>query len=503
MNILSNTKMGQLVLGLFGKKDLPTDKDGKIVLTDEEKNSIRANYGQQFLDKFMATDFSAKDATSARTLFDEAVAYATKEKDTTIAKLQSNIMALMNEPEPAPKANAVTGKQAPAPINMAASHNKLVASVMASGHFAEISAIDQNSLDVTDLNKEFKGTMPTNAKLELLSKRIYTGFEDAKHMTRIQSNTDFIASAALFTEVSQQFTPVWTPKGSGKFTPSRIPYRRHKINVRINPTDLLQSWLMYLYEQGKTLAEMPITKYLISEHVLPKVLDDITLSMLGKGKFQKVEVSSLTEGSEGSAAKDSMDGIETILVEGQKTDGCNMHFYKTAQDVLALSGQTLLDYVDGFVDAISENFAGNMPIHCSPELLTRYQRADFAINGKYTGEQIGTAVRFTKFTLVPLQCMYGSPILFATPTNNLVELVDYSKAESCISKIEESHYNLDLIGEYSLSVGFKIQEAVWASVPKEYDPSAKIITGETASNKWQNGTASPEAASATDIQEGA
>ena len=113
--------------------------------------------------------------------------------------------------------------------------------------------------------------MPPKAKLELLTKRIYNGFPDAKYMTRIQANSDYIASAAMMSEVSQQFTPKWTPKGTVKFTPIRIPYRRHKINVLIQPAEILKSWLLFLYEQGKTMAEMPISKYIIENHILDKI----------------------------------------------------------------------------------------------------------------------------------------------------------------------------------------------------------------------------------------
>ncbi len=500
MNFLTNTKMGRLVLGLFGAKDLPTDKDGKIILTDEQKEAIRANYGAEFLKKFEATNFVTEEESesSARDLFDAAVAYQTAAKDKQIAALQKDVLRLSQESEPAPRAEFGGETKAPYKVNMAASHNKLVDSVMQSGNLAEMNSITAGTLDVTDLNKEFKGALPTGARLELLTKQIYAGFDDAKYMTRIQSNTDYIATEAIFTEISQQFSDVWTPKGSGDFTPCRIAYRRHKINVPLKPASIVQSWLVTLYEQGKTLQEMPITKYLIANHILPKVLDDITRSMLGKGKYKAVEISTLKDGQAGSPAKDSMDGLETILVEARKTDGCNMHFFKGAKNPLTLGQQELLDYVNSFADAISENFAGNMPIYCSPELLTRYQRADFAINGKYTGQEVGTAVRFTNFTLIPLKCMYSSPILFATPKENLVELVDYTKAESVITKVEEYHYNVDITGEYSLSVGFKIEEAVWASVPADYDPATTIHTGETASDQWQGGSSSSPAMAAVE-----
>lgn len=484
--------MGQLVARLLGKPQLDV-KDGKVSLSEEEKKTIRDNYGEPFLAKLESVDIE-DDSESALDLFNAAVAAKTAEATAAltsqIKSLQASVLELTNEPEPKPaaKAAAPAGAQAFA-VNMNASHNKIVANALNSTNPLAFGAMEDASIDITDLNAEFSSVMPPKAKLELLTKRIYNGFPDAKYMTRIQANSDYIASAAMMSEVSQQFTPKWTPKGTVKFTPIRIPYRRHKINVLIQPAEILKSWLLFLYEQGKTMAEMPISKYIIENHILPKVLDDITLSMIAKGKF--VDAGTVSDGDKGKAAKDSMDGFETILVEGKKDAKCKINFYKNAKDPMTLGNQEVLDYINGFVDAISGMFANVVTVYCSEQLLTKYKRADFAINGKYTGVETEGAIRFTNFHLVPLRSMYNSPIIFATPQENFVELVDYSKAESCINKIEESNYDVKVFGEYSLSTGFKIAEAVFASVPDGYDPSTTIASGEVdLGDKWENGAAS-------------
>lgn len=128
-----------------------------------------------------------------------------------------------------------------------------------------------------------------------------------------------------------------------------------------------------------------------------------------------------------------------------------------------------------------------MTIHCSEQLLTRYKRADFAVNGKYTGVENDGSIRFTNFHLVPLKSMYNSPIIFATPKENFVELVDLSKAENCIVKIEEQNYDVKVFGEYSLSTGFKIAEAVYAAVPDGYTPVESIVSDVPDTDKWENG----------------
>jgi hypothetical protein len=485
---LNNSKMGRLVARLFGKSELDV-KDGKVSLSDQERQKVLENYGQDFLDKLESINLDEEG--DAVTLFNAAVAAktdeATKALKEQVKKLQKDVVSLASEPEPKPDATAVpASKEAKVfAINMAAAHNKLVKEALDSVNPYAFTAMEDASIDITDLNAEFKMTMPPKMKLELLNKRIYNGFDDAKHMTRIQSNTDYIASAAIMSEVSQQFTPKWTPKGAAKFTPIRIPYRRHKLNVLIQPADVLKSWLLYLYEQGKTMADMPITRYIIENHILPKVLDDITISMIAKGKF--IDAGVVADGDAGKAAKNSMDGFETILVEGKSDENCKINYYKAAADPMQMSDSELLAYIDGFVDSISGLFAHIVTIHCSEQLLTRYKRADFAVNGKYTGFENDGSIRFTNFHLVPLKSMYNSPIIFATPKENFVELVDLSKAENCIVKIEEQNYDVKVFGEYSLSTGFKIAEAVYAAVPDGYTPVESIVSDVPDTDKWENG----------------
>ncbi len=506
---LSNSKMGKLVARLLGRESLEV-KDGKVELSDTDRSKILDNYGQAFLEKLESVTLEEND--DAVELFDAAVASKTAEATAALTaqvrKLQGDVLELSREPEPAPQAQrASAGEQTRQfAVNMHAVHNRLVSQALASSNPMAFAALDNGNIDVADLNAEFSMVMPPKVKLELLAKRLYLGFNDSKHMTRIQSNTDYIASAAIFTEVSQQFTPKWTPKGTAKFTPIRIPYRRHKINVLIRPTDIIKSWLLYLYEQGKTQSEMPITRYIIEEHILPKTLDDITLSMIGKGEYKEVEWGSVSDGTAGSAAKDSMDGYETILVKGLTDENCKINYLRGAKDYTTLTDEELLKYVDSFVDNISGLFAKTAIVFCSEQFRTRYKRADFAVNGKYTGIEAGDTIRFTNFHLVALESMYNSPILFATPKENFVELVDYSKAESCINRIEEANYDVKVFGEYSLSVGFKIAEAVFAAVPSGYTPSSSILSDGidlSEDGPWMNGSKPAEDAASANSGEGA
>lgn len=498
---LSNNKMVKVVASLFHKENFDLTDEGSIELSEEEEERIRKTYGEAFLTKLKATNFSEEGAAKATDLFDEAVRNAAeelaKDKDAVIADLRKTVEELAAAPEPAPQASrapaAAAGQQLAA-IDMKARHNAVVAAALASGNPFGVQLTSQN-VDVSELNKEFSIAMPPKLRLEILLKRIYQGFNDAKFFTPVNTNTDFIATAAIHTEVSQQFTPEWTPKGSLAFTPIRIEYRRHKINEAIKPADLLSSWLLYLYEQGKSQAEQPFVRYVVTEHILPKVLEDITLSMIAKGKYNAVNVGSLSPGDAGSAAKDSMDGIETILVEGKagtNTAAKKINFYKNAQNVLTMTDDQAHAYIDAFADAVRGQFVNKqIEIHCAPEVLTKYQRAEFKLTGVYTGKENDGSIRFTSAVLVPMESMYNSPILFVTPKENMKMLVDLSHPENCINDIQKENYDVKIFGEYSLAVGFAIAEAVFASVPDGYTPyNAVRNEAQVDSAKWTNGGSS-------------
>ena len=177
---LSNSKMGKLVARLLGRTELEV-KDGKVELTSEERRIVVENYGQAFLDKLDSVELSEDE--DALDLFNAAVAAKVAESRTemeaTVKRLQEDILRLSQEPEPTPMANKkeLQGARTFA-VNMAASHNRLVSQALASDNPMVFAALENGTVDVADLNKEFSMTMPPKVKLDLLAKRLYLGFND-------------------------------------------------------------------------------------------------------------------------------------------------------------------------------------------------------------------------------------------------------------------------------------------------------------------------------------
>lgn len=509
---LSNTKMGQVIANLFKKEELSISDDGKVQLSDEERDAVKKTFGEKFLTKLENTVFDANasndDVTS---LFDAALAAKTASYEQEIAELKEQnsqlkdtVNILSEEPEPKPKAQKVQAAKKGLQsfkINKSASHNATAISALAfENPYLAIRDLSDATIDIADVKAELSMAMPMGAKIDILNTRIYGGYNDAKHFRKIESNgKDYKAVSALISEVTQQFTAAWTPKGTTKFTPLTIKYRRHKINVAINPTEVIGSWLVDLYEQGKSPDQQPLVHYIVYEHVMPKVGEDITFSMLGKGKY--VEVTNAKDGDTGSPASESMDGLETLLVAAKKEGDTKINFFKNARNVLEIEDdKEFLEYIHNYAESISPLFKSSIfEIKCSDEVLQRYRKCDFSLYGKYVGEDKGNSIRFSKFSLVAMDCLYDSPILFATPKNNMVMLVDHSSASNCVNDVQKENYSVKIFGEYALSVGFLIAEAVFALVPDGYDPSAAVITDPLKySDNWYNG--GEEAATVDEVE---
>lgn len=497
---LSNTKMGQVVANLFKKDELSISDDGKVQLTDEERDAVKKTFGEAFLTKLENTVFDATASTAEVTdLFEAAVAAKTSGLQTELAELrqrnqqlQETVNILAEEPEPKPQAKQVPAqkKAQTFKINTTAAHNAAAIAALASSNpYLMVRDLSDGTIDINDLKSELTMSIPIGTKLDLLNSRIYGGYNDAKYFRKIESNgKDYKAASALISEVVQQFTPKWTPKGTTKFTPLTIPYRRHKINVAINPTEVIGTWLVDLYEQGKSPDQQPLVHYIVYNHVMPRVSEDITFSMLGKGKY--VEATNVQEGGEGTAASQSMDGLETILVEAKKSGDTKINFLKNARNVLEIEDdKEFVEYIHNYAESISPVFKTSIfEIKCSDKVLQRYRRCDFALYGKYVGEDLGNKIRFSKFALVAMDCLYDSPILFATPQNNMAMIVDHALASNCVNDIQKENYSVKIFGEFGLSVGFLIAEAVFALVPDGYDPTAAVITDPLKySDNWFNG----------------
>ena len=489
---LSDSKMGKMIARLLGKEDLALDTNGKPVLSEDEKTKILSVYGEEFLKKFEGMLFSA-ESENTRELFDAALAHARSqvvaEKDAIINQLRADITTLTSAPESAPAATTV-GTVAPNAgfkADMTLSHNKIAASFKRTGSLAE-----SMTIDVADLKQELGAYSSQGNNIDMINE-LYQAFTTGQELTWKPAVTEYKAvSAQSVGSVVQQFSKEWSPKGQGKFTLLTIKNYRHKVDFAIDPADVGESWLFHLYDERKTPDQMPITRYIVSNILIPPIAEDLELVMTAKAKY--------VEGSKETSA--TMDGIETQLVEALASeDKRGMNFYNGATNLLTGDDEDVLNAIDDFVASVAPLYRSKqMPIYLSADLYLKYKRAYKKKWGAGSGTEnpkFGTdRVDFSNFYLKVLDCLTGSPIFFSTPRGNFVGL-KHKNPPQFISDIQKHDRQVRFYLEFWYGVGFLVGEAVFAYVPADYTPSV-VSTRQGTAGKWITATT----AAATNEEDG-
>lgn len=497
-------------LGFLEIKEFEKDAEGKEFLSDEQKEKIVSNFGDNTLTALETTILNAKKENGSSTELVNAIAkdldvaniaieahaavmeQLTAERDTA----QAQVKTLSSQSEDDPTATSVGAGAAPRAfvIDSKASHNQFgINTLNALSQGLPVFDASTKTIVVDQLKSEFGTYLSQGTQFEII-RQLTTGFTSAQYFTLTKAITEYRAVKAHITSVVQQFSAKWTPMGNSKFTPITILNRRHKVNYSIVPAEVADSWLLKLYAENLTPAQMPITRYIIENIVMPAVLNDIEMIMIGKGKYKQ-----LAPGDPSTPA-DTMDGLETILVDAYKkrltAETSNINFIKPVNmiDLRTASDAETLAFIDKFAKGISPFFKNQyLTIFCSRDTFVKYCSAYKEKWAERSGindsDFKAKFIDFTNLSLRVMDCLYGSPIIFTTPKVNMKLLHNTNTAESLINDAQVHDYELRLYGEFWLGAGFAIGEAVFAAVPDGYDPQAIIDTNPIDKDLWESAPA--------------
>ncbi len=496
-------KIKTLVLSVLGITSIAENK-----LTAEQEEVLKQAYGEHVLEKFKAGLASEKPEEHARIVFDAMRAFFAPEAEqasTDVANklrvaLEDNakkdrlIAALMESPEdnPIAEVNEFQGKAGVSKVMTVmrkAAHYALVFSAMNTGAMVDA---DAATIDVQELRQEFGTYLSQNQNNLTIHRNIFNGFTSAEHFRTVAAVTEYRALQAQINSVSQQFNAKWTPAGNAKFTPLTIKNYRHKINYPIIPADVLDSYLLKLYDEGLSPDQMPITKYIINELVYPKLMDDIELRMVFKGKYVEK-----ADPNAPSSPEESMNGIETQLISEKALGSASkMNFFTETINWVTASDEEVVKFVEKFADFVDDKLKIKK-IYASKFVKKRYQRAYENYYGKGTkvvgGMNKTAEVDYVEMEITAIDGMSNSPIIFATTPGNLVKLRNKNTPPSVINDVQKHDYEVRLYGEYWLGVGFEIAEFVFAYVPATYTDAQQ---GLRPSTEFPDGTSPVDGSSA-------
>lgn len=465
-----------MVLGFLGIQAF-AKKEGKSVLTEDQKKQLADEYGEQFVAKFEA-DLAKHEATGEdplrvrleqkmaaldTTLQQQATKLAEVEKENADLKGQVAKLADKNEPEPQAEVVTVNGKkQVKFKLNRTLLHNKIAAEVLAGDH--RVLAAGE-TIDVDSVISEF-GDLVNYVKLDMI-KDIFMGFETSQYLTWKREITSYKATQALITSVIQQFVPKFTPLGEPSFKPLEIPLRRFKINVLITPAHV-KDWILNMYDESKDLDEQPVTMYITNQLIVPKAQEDLD-DVCANGEFVELDWSAVTEGDAGQDPLKSIDGFLTQL-QKDKAKGEGLRLMNYVDLTGGFTADNIIAQITKFVDAIDKKYKRReMPVFIDPTLYRMYKRAYKKLYGEGSGTEkteFGSdVIDYTKNRLVPMDNMIDSNAIFTTPKENFIGLRHTNEPGATKLTLRKYDYDIHCLGEFRFGIGFAIAGGVFYYIP--------------------------------------
>lgn len=463
-------------LGFLGVTTL-TKEDGKSQLTQEQRQKLTAQYGEVFVANFEkdlaayeveATPEDAKEVQALTLKMAQIDAEFGKFRTDAEAKIQGLTDAnaklagetIEDNPEVISAQLMITPMAFKPDMNLV--HNVVLNDYL-TGRTAQYSGSD--TVDTAQLTTEF-GKYVTGDRINIL-KKLTAKTSSIEYMTTLISDkTEVRAAVGDITSVVQQFTPKWTPSAKAKFAPLTIKNRKHKINVPITPSDVMDKYLGYMYTEELAPSAMPLVKYIIEELILPKAEEDREMKMFATGNY--VEHTATADGEAGTAPEDSLDGYVTILKDLKAANNADVTWLLNG---VALTRANILEKIDLAVDQIKPLYKKKtMFVHADPDIVTMYGRAyrdKYPTSKNQDGDKL--KIDFTNFTFAPLDGMIGTGAFFATPKENFVHLLSKDPSQGKL-RIEGMNYDVKVFGEWWEAVGFWLADAIFAYLPPVVTP---------------------------------
>lgn len=448
------------------------EKDGKYVLTEEQKVSLAKMYNKDFAEKFEKDLFAMKkedvdsDNVSAykKKLEDLQAEYdAFKNEVSEREKNQNELIDILSEkPEDDKKLerSAVpvgSGKSEGYKLDMSFLHNKVLDNFV-NGDGLMIHA--ESTIETGELREEFAKYV-ADLKYDIIT-LMFGKLQAMQYMTtKMTEKVEYRAIQSHISDLMQKFIPYWTPSGKSKFTPIVIQNRKHKINVPIKPAEIMEDVIAYLYDEGLQPKDMPIVKYIIEVLLKPKVEEERD-AQIAVGVYDETKNSAKKDGDSGDLFG-SLDGYITILKR--------IHADKSLEMIRLLEGVTLSR--ENIYNKFDEIYKGiplkyrtkKLPIFIDPDLLNMYElaRDDKFPNSKNEDEN-KKRLQHTNFTFIPLDGMIGTGCFFITPKENFIHLLSKNRGTTKIW-LQAENYDVKVFAEWWESVGFAIAELLFGYVP--------------------------------------
>jgi hypothetical protein len=267
-----------------------------------------------------------------------------------------------------------------------------------------------------------------------------------KKITMVQGR--FPAFHAVASHVIQGFVAEWNELGATQIRVNELISYHHKVNYPIVPAEILNSWLADMYDEDKPLDQKSISRYIMMEHLSPKVLEDL----------QQLSGDAVYDANRLNEFGFSMNGWKKILADALAD--ADKPVFKIP--LTALTEENIVDQVTAFEKAIPVKLKSKitkifMPTKWAEEYLLQYEDQYGANTLAVENDKVST--RLKKRKIVGLDCLGDTDYIFATVDGNMLKLINLIE-KPVLTDIQKDDYKLKLFMEFWLGYGFWVNPLV-------------------------------------------
>ena len=271
----------------------------------------------------------------------------------------------------------------------------------------------------------------------------------------VTDDTIYRTSDARVTRLLQGFQKGWSPTGTLSFKPVSIEQFKMKMDYEDYPDELRSSWLGFLESESIERKEWPFIKWLVEEHLIPRIKEDKEMNEIYVGEFATPS----TPGTAGNAGN-AMNGIKYLI--NYWIDEARIT--PIATGALSSTPATLVGQIEDFVDAIDTRYwNNNMNLCMGQDHARRFIRG---YRDKYGKDQDFTGTTFkipeSNITVVGLPSHNGSQKIWCTPMENAVRLSKFSQNENMVN-IQSVDRLVKIFTDFYFGIGFVLPEIVFTN----------------------------------------
>ncbi len=290
-----------------------------------------------------------------------------------------------------------------------------------------------------------------------------------KPLTKIKGQ--FPQAHTLLSNVVQGFSSVgFNELGATQIEHKILKNYHQKVNFSIVPAEILSSYWAELYSEGMEAKDMPISKYIIENELLPKVLDNLaTLSV--EGVYDPAKLNQFGF---------SMNGINKILADLLAEDATVAGAHTPFRiPINALTDINIVDEVTAYEQGLPSKIKGKVKkIFLSENNVEKYILAyeDQFGQNKFQNDALKT--RLGKREIVGVPGM-DDTLIFSTTEDNFRRLLDVFDGAPAITDVQKQDYKVKFFMEFWKGYDFLVNQLVFVS----NDVDATKGLGSTALNQ--------------------